>query len=275
MQSFLQKFQGDVKKFSHDVHQLSQKWHCNIDRKYPIKTSTTKPANNTVVCKTPPNVDLSQKAYMPSVLDQQTLGSCAENAMANNLNFLLGKENLPQWLASRLAMYYNTRVLIENSPANDDTGVTLEDLCQAVNKYHVFPEKLWPYNIANFADTPPDVDQKQENTMFSAHAVPQNLNAIRSCLSAGFPILIGIQVYESFESQAVAESGVVPIPGDSEQCLGGHALLLVGYSDDKQGFWVQNSWNTSWGSGGYCMFPYDYLLNPDLASDFWCVQLFK
>ena len=275
MESLLQRLEGDVVRFEHDVEALAKKWASG--RKYPIRPSRTRPPASRVVCSTPPQVDLSKETYMPAVLDQGSLGSCAENAMANNLSFLLGKEKRPQWLASRLAMYYDTRVLVEDSPANDDTGVTLEDLCQSVRKYHVFPESLWPYDVSKFAEKPPTVDKSKNSTVFSAHAVAQDIDTIRAYLSAGFPILIGIQVYDSFESQAVAESGIVPMPNtDTEQCLGGHALLLVGYDDSRKVFLVLNSWGASWGiNNGYCLFPYEYLLNTDLASDFWCVQLFK
>ena len=38
----------------------------------------------------------------------------------------------------------------------------------------------------------------------------QDLGSIKQCLDLGFPVILGIQVYDSFESQAVAETGLVP-----------------------------------------------------------------
>jgi C1A family cysteine protease len=63
-------------------------------------------------------------------------------------------------------------------------------------------------------------------------------------------------VYESFESQQVAKSVVVPMPAKSEKLLGGHAILAVGYNDAEQRFIVRNSWGTSWGMQGYFTIPY-------------------
>jgi len=38
------------------------------------------------------------------------------------------------------------------------------------------------------------------------------LDEMRACLAAGFPFVFGFMVYESFESQAVARTGVVNMP---------------------------------------------------------------
>ncbi len=54
------------------------------------------------------------------------------------------------------------------------------------------------------------------------------------------------------------------LPGD-----GGHAFVIVGYN--RQGFIVQNSWDTGWGSGGRAILGYeDWLEN---AMDCWVAQI--
>ena len=85
--------------------------------------------------------------------------------------------------------------------------------------------------------------------------------------------MFGFTVYESFESQEVAKTGVVPMPAASEKVLGGHAVLAVGYDDPTQRFIVMNSWGTSWGMRGFFTMPYSYLTDSDLSSDFWTVRL--
>jgi C1A family cysteine protease len=82
-------------------------------------------------------------------------------------------------------------------------------------------------------------------------------------------------VYESFESQHVAQTGNVPMPAPSESAIGGHAVLAVGYDDKHRQFLVRNSWGSSWGKKGYCHMPYEYLINTNLASDFWTISLIK
>ena len=79
-------------------------------------------------------------------------------------------------------------------------------------------------------------------------------------------------VYQSFESETVAKTGVVPMPSSHEQVLGGHCVVAVGYDDGKRQFTIGNSWGTGWGLNGYCLMPYEYPINPRLASDFWTIR---
>src|SRR5207249_6396066 len=82
---------------------------------------------------------------------------------------------------------------------------------------------------------------------------------MRACLADGYPFVFGFTVYETFESDRVAKTGVVPMPKPREKVLGGHAVLAVGYDDAKRRFLVRNSWGTGWGTKGYFTMPYDYL----------------
>ncbi len=38
---------------------------------------------------------------------------------------------------------------------------------------------------------------------------------------------------------------------------------------NRQLFRVRNSWGVNWGMNGDFYIPFDYLMNPDLAEDFW------
>lgn len=87
--------------------------------------------------------------------------------------------------------------------------------------------------------------------------------------------MFGFTVYESFESEDVARTGIASMPDVSEMTLGGHAVMAVGYDDSAKTFLVRNSWGTGWGMGGYFTMPYDYLRDGDLAADFWTIRLVK
>ena len=50
-------------------------------------------------------------------------------------------------------------------------------------------------------------------------------------------------------------------------------MLAVGYNEAKRVFLVRNSWNVTWGVKGYGTIPYEYLLNSDLADDFWTISV--
>jgi C1A family cysteine protease len=61
------------------------------------------------------------------------------------------------------------------------------------------------------------------------------------------------------------------MPKPSEQALGGHAVLAVGYDDGVERFIVRNSWGEGWAQKGYFTLPYAYLTERSLSSDFWAV----
>src|SRR5438477_7488638 len=94
---------------------------------------------------------------------------------------------------------------------------------------------------------------------------------LQGCLATGTPIVFGFSVYESFESDKVARSGVLDMPRPKEKQVGGHAVVAVGYDNASQRFTVRNSWGRGWGQKGYYTMPYAYVTNPQLAMDFWAI----
>ena len=56
------------------------------------------------------------------------------------------------------------------------------------------------------------------------------------------------------------------------QLVGGHAVLAVGYNQKTKRFLVRNSYGDHWGRKGYFSMPFDYLLDGDLADDFWTIR---
>ena len=62
-----------------------------------------------------------------------------------------------------------------------------------------------------FTVRPPRADYKEalENRAVSYSRLTHNLNLLRGRVASGYPFVFGFTVYESFESQAVAELGVV------------------------------------------------------------------
>jgi len=219
----------------------------------------------------PPAVDL--RPGCPPVYDHGPLGSCTANAIGAAIEYeqIRQKEAKP-FAPSRLFIYYNERVM--EHTVGQDAGAQIRDGMKSVNKIGACPETDWPYVIANFTRKPPPGAFKDAplGKAVSYQRVIQTLDQMKGCLAAGFPIVLGISVYESFESQQVARSGVVPMPASREKLLGGHAILAVGYHDADERFMMRNSWGTSWGMKGYFTIPYAYLTNSNLCDDLWTIQ---
>ncbi len=219
----------------------------------------------------PDSVDL--RPQCPPVYDQGQLGSCTANAIAAAVQFDRMTQYFPGWLPSRLFIYYNERVL--EGTVNSDSGAEIRDGIKSVAAQGVCPETEWPYDISQFAVRPPQ-SCYHDATKFKAfqyQSLAGSLADTQTCLATGFPFVFGFVVYESFESSAVAATGIVPMPVPGEQQVGGHAVLAVGYDNARQVFIVRNSWGAQWGDVGYFYLPYDYVLDGNLASDLWAIQV--
>lgn len=221
--------------------------------------------------RVPNSIDL--RSQMPPIYDQGQLGSCTANAVAAALDYQRVRQTEPLVTPSRLFIYYNERK--DEKTIKEDSGATIRESVKAVKSYGACPEKEWPYDIAKFTNKPP---KKAYKDALSYEALlyqrVQRITAdIQAVLAGGDPIVTGINVYESFESSAVANSGQVPMPAKGESLLGGHAVLVVGYENGK---WLcRNSWGSDWGDRGYFFMPEEYLLDSKLSSDFWVITKTK
>ncbi|TMA97021.1 MAG: hypothetical protein E6J70_15550 [Deltaproteobacteria bacterium] len=201
-----------------------------------------------VPARLPSSVDL-RRGCSP-VEDQGDLGSCTANALAGAVEFLEKKDRIPLVNVSRLFIYYDERV-IEHT-VSEDAGAMLRDGIKTLVKQGVCSEKKWPYVISKFAVKPSPACYKEgANHQVTAYARLQTVDEMRACLAEGYPFVFGFTVYESFESDQIARTGVVPMPRPTERVLGGHAVLAVGYDDAQKRFLVRNSWGSGWGLKGY------------------------
>ena len=225
-------------------------------------------------------IDLRSKC--PSVYDQGSLGSCTANAIGAAYEFDQINHHTQvtshAFHPSRLFIYYNERAT--EKTLLDDSGAAIEDGVKSVSTQGVCPEAIWPYDIKKFTIKPSIAAYAYAKTchVTKFKKLNQDVTQLKTCLISGFPIILGMTVYESMESDDTAKTGMVPMPVYKEKCLGGHAVLIVGYDDtiiyDKKTgakgvFIIRNSWGDSWGDKGYFFLPQPYVLDANLCSDFW------
>jgi C1A family cysteine protease len=245
--------------------------------------------------KLPKQVDL--RSQFPAVYDQGQLGSCTANACVGLLEYLeitakmgsfqvetlsevspsecleylynLGRIFEKDFVAlSRLFLYWQTRNL--EGTVDEDAGATLMDCMKVMQKIGVCPEVDFPYDITKFKVPP----SKQANADAQVHKISayfrvSDLDHLKAALAEGHPVIFGFYVYESFESEKVAKTGVCPKPKKGEQLLGGHAVVAVGYQDGILGgkVLIRNSWGALWGQQGYFTMSYDVF--NQLVMDQW------
>lgn len=221
-------------------------------------------------------VDIPDKALLsnlPPVFNQYQLGSCTANAVANaHLYCQMKQPGGNQITPSRLFIYYNARAV--RGWEKVDSGSSIRDAVKQVSKLGTCSEEEWPYIVEKFNKKPGRTCyiKGREYQALSYYKVPQVLKSMQECLALGFPIVLGISLYESFESEYAYKTGDIVLPNPDEQFLGGHAVLCVGYDNSNERFHMMNSWGVEWGNKGFFTIPYSYLLNKNLASDFWTIR---
>lgn len=222
----------------------------------------------------PRRVDL--RPYFPPVYNQLQINSCTANAIAAALEFDEIRQGTKRpHTPSRLFIYYNERAM--EGTVGKDEGATIRDGIKVISKKGDCPEELWPYYRRNLNVRPP-----RECYLRARHykaveyqRMGHGLEELKSCLGSGYPFVLGFKVFASFQKEAVKKTGHLGMPKRREKFVGQHAVLAVGYENSRGWFLLRNSWGVEWGMRGYFTMPYEYLLNPDLAHDFWTIRLVR
>ena len=221
----------------------------------------------------PSHFDLVKK--MPPIWNQGNIGSCTAHGSLKVYVADRMKEGQPVFMPSRLFQYYNSRSM-EGTIASD-AGASVRDAIKAIAQWGACDESLWPYVTSKFTQKPPDnaYSEAVQHQSLTYRPVAQNLYAIKTAIFQGTPVTFGFTVYQNFETNDVDRKGLMSMPRGS--AIGGHCVVACGWNS-KNYTLCANSWSTSWGDPdfpGYFWMPPDYIIHPQLASDFWIIETTK
>ncbi|MCR3760276.1 C1 family peptidase [Clostridium felsineum] len=233
----------------------------------------------------PSSADL-RKQYAP-IQDQGKLGACTAFSACSVLEYLLGiKDKL-----SELYFYYEERKL--DGDVQDDNGSTIARSAEIATTVGTCLESLCPYDIDKFKDVPTaamDLDAKKHKAIKKYKIT--SIKDLLYCVGVlKKPVLIGVDVYDSFED--IGHDGYVQLPKQGEELLGGHAINICGYFYKKNGiieeikenvqkyfeasnyenlyFIARNSWGEDFGDKGYIYIPAKFLQK--YSHDWWHIDL--
>lgn len=204
---------------------------------------------------------------MTAPRDSGSEGSVVGQALAATLEFYVFKRTGSHIVISARDIYNETRADAGMFP--DDSGAFIKDGIEFLRKKGAVEERAWPYRAGEFAQKPPATLAQEKRYKITDAKPIVTLDDLKKALQTG-PVVTGITLYSSFESADVAKTGVVPMPKPKEAIMGGHAICLVGYDEEKKLLKFQNSWSVQWGDHGYGYLPYDYFRQE--SSDCWAFR---
>ena len=260
----------------------------SFNRKLKLPSLTGRPRTLQPSALLRPQTSVDLREWCSPVENQLELGACTSHAASGIVEYFEKRAFGKHIDASRLFLYKTTRNLMQVS---GDTGAWLRETMGALVLCGVPDEKYWPYKVKDFDKEPSGfvyaLAENYSTVKYFCHD-PQGsdtnstevLASVKSYLSAGIPAMFGFWGFQSFEDTDVP--GDIPYPCKGENAQWGHAVMAVGYDDNrtisnlkcgtetKGALMIRNSWGKTWGDNGYGWLPYDYVLN-GLALDFWSI----
>lgn len=217
----------------------------------------------------PPAVDLSPMCS--PVENQGQIGSCTANSVAGAMEYHQILHRQPLTDLSRLYIYYNARRI--RGRTDQDTGCSMAEAVASYLAFGACPEAVWPYRH-HLWDQEPSPEAYASAGFFpdlQYAALDYGLD-LKIALYSGLPVIFGMGVPDSFQTVGGKYGHVKPLPeGGWEPPAGGHAMLIVGYNDQKRAWLVRNSWGTGWGLNGHVWIDYAYMDHYRQPLGFWTI----
>ena len=212
-----------------------------------------------------PNKTLPIKYEIPIIrcIYNQQHNDCSANAICNQIMSL--KDLNDNTYPSRLFQYWISREIAGNTEADD--GCCYRDAYKGLMTFGFVDDEIVPYSGDIYKKPSQEAYDKASKTLVKKYkSIMQNQYSIKYALSHNLPVAFGTMIYSNFKPD---ENNVIPMP--EGEMVGGHAMLIIAYSDETKLFKVLNSWGSGWGDNGCCFMHYDHILNPNYTWEFWVI----
>lgn len=240
-----------------------------IERPFGLLRPTPERYQSYPVTALPPSgvlpAKISLEAYLPPAGDQGNQGSCTAWATAYALRTAIQARVNTMWrpldLTSRQfspSFVYNTVKAAAGGVSNCTGGIYFDSALDLMQRTGAVTIDQFPYDPGGCTKsaTPAQLTQARNYRIASWFKLPDLSTAtMKTQLANEDPVLVGVDVYDSF----IQASSSAAIKGKAGPLRGYHAIVLVGYDDDRNAFELQNSWGAAWGDNGRAWIDYDTL----------------
>lgn len=216
----------------------------------------------------PQQIDLRE--FCGPIKDQGEEGSCTGHAFSSAREWIARRYEKSSPILSPQCLY--AEELIASGDFPKDEGAAPRTGCQVLTAKGCCEASLYPYVAGKI--TEPTAEQAANGLKYKTGAYHRiaTLDDFLACLADGtpWPVLVGFTVFDSFMSDQVAHTGIMPIPQPGENEQGGHEVLCLGYDLARKLALIQNSWGDAWGQKGFFWMPFEVVASSD--TDLWMVH---
>ena len=215
----------------------------------------------------PVRTEVSLEHIFPPIGDQGQYGTCVAWSVGYNLKTALNAIE-KGWSESDLRSTSNQTSpkdlwfsIPGDSKGTQCNGTNFEPAMDALIAKGAASLSASPYSNLGSCTGTGVGDSKNKLTNYrkiASETEGLTVSNFKGYLNAGRPIAIGAKLGDRFmnwDSNTPISSDTYNQPGMQHAY---HAMVLVGYDDDRSAFRVRNSWGTSWGDNGSIWVDYDF-----------------
>jgi hypothetical protein len=233
------------------------------DYKFGLKLATKEQLRSIPMASTPfsgeslPSlVDLSPT--LPPIGDQGSQNSCVGWSVG------YGLKAYQERIESNETILFSPSYIYNQLNNGQDGGINIIDAMNLISQQGA---GLWgdmPYTDKDFTRKPTASAIEKASRYkidFWRQVNVLDIKEVKAQVSAGFPVVIGTIVDEGFINEGTRMKETYVWTKASGKQKGNHAMLVIGYDDNKKAFKVMNSWGTKWGDNGYAWISYTWFPN--------------
>ena len=213
----------------------------------------------------PKHIDNREECTL--VRNQAEEGTCTGYALVAVAEFLYWRKlGLPPDLSERWA--YEKAKLYDEWEGENYDGSTIRGAVKGWAKEGICPERYWPYKSGKRGRPKPYSRIRAKEYPIAKYERCLMINNIKHAIHYRGCVLAGVNIHEGWHSTIGKE--IIPFKSKYHP-QSDHAVAFVGYDDEKEVFWVKNSWGKEWGIKGFAGLTYkDALVN---MQDVWMVSI--
>jgi hypothetical protein len=195
----------------------------------------------------------ADSAWVKRVKDQGDTMACTGYSLSSMVERLLCvRDKAWSKKVSEFMMYYMARLYDELPGMDELGGSTARGGMKAWHRHGACPYEKWDSFSMNPNSAGTDWQNEAFKTALGAYyrVDHTSLADMHAAISETQVIYVTADIHTGW---LTPDAGKIS-HSSTDKILGGHAFLIVGY--DQTGFWIQNSWGTSWGNTGFAHLDY-------------------